>query len=59
MSSPFSRVLWTFWPNINGHGLYIRLSRWPYASWSCNRDIFDRWIWQIDLGTWRVSVGWL
>ena len=53
------RVLFTCWPNWNGHGPYLRLSRWPYPYWGVHRDIFDRWLWQVDRGTWRVTVGWL
>ena len=57
--SPFQRILFTCWPNWNGHGLYLRVSRWPYPYWGVHRDIFDRWVWQVDMGTWRVTVGWL
>lgn len=49
----------TFFPNINGHGPYLRTSRWSYPCWGVHRDIYDRWIWQWDLGYIRVSVGWI
>ena len=57
--SPFRRSLFTYWPRRNGHGPYLRLARWPYPYWGVHRDLFDRWMWQVDAGTWQVTVGWL
>ena len=53
------RTHFMFWPNINGHGPYLRVSTWAYPFWGFSRDIFDRWIWQWDLGHMRLTFGWL
>ena len=53
------RVFLTLWPNVNGHGPYLRLTRWAYpVHWQLHRDLYERWIWQLDLGRWRVSGWW-
>ena len=53
------RTHFMFWPNVNGHGPYLRISTWAYPFWGFSRDIFDRWVWQWDLGHVRLTFGWL